>query len=180
MVAAATAATKHVVGGTATGWTIPPNTTFYSEWSASQTFAVGDSLVFNFPTGIHNVIKVPKSDYDACTTKNQIGATLSNGPATVTIPSGGQHYYLCGVGGHCTAGQKVSITVTGSASTEPTPAPASGGPAPAGSAGTTPPSTPAPATGPSAPAPQGPNSAAATLTGGCLVAFFSLAFASLI
>lgn len=45
MVAGAAAATKHDVGGT-TGWSIPPNAnaSFYSDWAASQTFVVGDSL----------------------------------------------------------------------------------------------------------------------------------------
>ncbi|XP_008777839.2 cucumber peeling cupredoxin-like [Phoenix dactylifera] len=79
------AATRHVVGGSGTGWTIPPNASFYGEWSSSQTYVVGDTLVFNFPTGIHNVIQVPKSSYDACTAQNQIGSTLSTGPATVTL-----------------------------------------------------------------------------------------------
>lgn len=38
------AATRHVVGGSGTGWTIPPNASFYDKWSSSQTFVVGDTL----------------------------------------------------------------------------------------------------------------------------------------
>lgn len=37
----------HVVGD-ATGWTIPPDTTFYSGWAEKNTFAVGDSLCKDF------------------------------------------------------------------------------------------------------------------------------------
>lgn len=36
-------ATTHVVGGS-TGWTIPPNSSFYSAWASSQNIAVGDTL----------------------------------------------------------------------------------------------------------------------------------------
>lgn len=141
------AATRHVVGGTGTGWTIPPNASFYDKWSSSQTFVVGDTLVFNFPTGIHNVVQVPKSSYDACSTQKQIGSTLSTGPATITITSSGAHYYICGVSGHCSAGQKLAITVASSSSAGPAPAPTIGGPTLSGAP------TPAP-TGPSgAPAP---------------------------
>lgn len=127
-----TAATRHVVGGSGTGWTIPPNASFYDKWSSSQTFVVGDTLVFNFPTGIHNVVQLPKSSYDACSTKDQIGSTLSTGPATVTITSSGDHYYICGVSGHCSAGQKLAITVASSSSAGPAPAPTTSGPTPSG------------------------------------------------
>lgn len=38
-----TAAVDLVVGGN-TGWTIPPNTTFYPNWASANTFRVGDTL----------------------------------------------------------------------------------------------------------------------------------------
>jgi hypothetical protein len=38
-----TQADELVVGDT-TGWQVPPNTTFYSEWAAKNTFSVGDTL----------------------------------------------------------------------------------------------------------------------------------------
>ncbi|XP_038977626.1 cucumber peeling cupredoxin-like [Phoenix dactylifera] len=154
------AATRHVVGGSGTGWTIPPNASFYGEWSSSQTYVVGDTLVFNFPTGIHNVIQVPKSSYDACTAQNQIGSTLSTGPATVTLTSSGAHYYICGVSGHCSTGQKLAITVASSSSAGPAPTPTAGGPTPSGA--------PAPASsGPSgvSPAASGPSGVSPAASG---------------
>ncbi|KAH7686674.1 Cupredoxins domain-containing protein [Dioscorea alata] len=178
MVAGAAASTKHVVGNS-TGWTIPPNATFYSDWAASQKIFVGDSLVFNFQTGTHNVIEVAKSDYDACTSKNKIGSAINTGPATVTISSAGQHFYICGVTGHCNAGQKLAITVTGSSTTAQAPAQAPGGPAPAGSTPTTtPPPSPESASGPSAT--KGSSSATSLASGFPMAVAFSLVFGFLI
>ncbi|RWW30972.1 hypothetical protein BHE74_00013716 [Ensete ventricosum] len=119
------AATSHTVGGSS-GWTIPPNATLYPDWAASQTFAVGDTLVFDFVTGTHDVMEVAKSDYESCSAANPIGSTITTGPATVSITSTGEHYYICGFTGHCAAGQKLSITVASSSST-PSPPPTSTG-----------------------------------------------------
>ncbi|URE14673.1 Plastocyanin-like domain [Musa troglodytarum] len=132
---AVAAATSHTVGGS-TGWTIPPNATFYPEWAASQTFAIGDTLVFNFATGSHDVMEVAKSDYESCSTANPIGSTITTGPASVAITSAGEHYYICGFSGHCDAGQKLSITVASSPSATSPP------PTSTGSDGPTPPVTP--------------------------------------
>lgn len=38
-----TAAAVYIVGDT-TAWTIPSSATFYANWAASHTFAVGDIL----------------------------------------------------------------------------------------------------------------------------------------
>ncbi|KAI0491658.1 hypothetical protein KFK09_025918 [Dendrobium nobile] len=144
------AATSHTVGGSL-GWTIPPNSSFYPNWASQNKLAVGDTLVFNFPTGAHTVVEVPKSSYDACSTKNQVGPTLSTGPATVTINSAGKHYYICSVTGHCALNQKLAITVSGGSPTtpsippvasnspgdasSPTPLPTAGGPSGSSSGG---------------------------------------------
>ncbi|XP_072953713.1 cucumber peeling cupredoxin-like [Typha angustifolia] len=165
----AAASTTHVVGG-ATNWTIPSATTFYSDWSSSQTFAVGDTLVFNFPTGIHNVIPVPKSGYDGCSSKQQLGTTMANGPATVTISSPGIHYYICGIGSHCSFGQKLAITVASSSTSSPTATPS---PSPtAGSGGA--PNSPAGPTSPGAAA-AGPSTSASSLLR-CRFSFTVVAF----
>ncbi|KAL1824610.1 hypothetical protein DCAR_0312690 [Daucus carota subsp. sativus] len=99
----------HTVGDS-TGWTIPPHPNTYKSWAASQTFAVGDNLVFNFPTGMHTAAEVTKDAYDACNTEKPI-AVWANGPATVPLKSSGPHYYLCTLPGHCSAGQKLAITI---------------------------------------------------------------------
>ncbi|KAI3724970.1 hypothetical protein L1987_64739 [Smallanthus sonchifolius] len=125
------AQTSHVVGDT-TGWTIPPggNAT-YITWASSQTFTVGDTLVFNFATNAHDVAEVREEAYGPCTTANPI-STNNTGPAILTLTRPGNHYYICTFGTHCQAGQKLTITVAESSTT----------PAPPGS--TTPPSPPAP------------------------------------
>ena len=38
-----TAAVDLVVGGN-TGWTIPPNNTFYSNWASANTFRIGNEI----------------------------------------------------------------------------------------------------------------------------------------
>ncbi|KAJ0977764.1 hypothetical protein J5N97_013238 [Dioscorea zingiberensis] len=131
------AATTHVVGGS-TGWTIPPNNTFYPDWASSQTFLVGDILQFNFETGMHDVVAVTKSGYDACDSNGQIASPVTSGPASIPLSSAGEHYYLCGITGHCSAGQKLAVSVVSSTpDSGDAPSPSSGGGSspPSGSAG---------------------------------------------
>ncbi|KAK9165772.1 hypothetical protein Scep_000963 [Stephania cephalantha] len=85
----------------------------YSTWTSGKTFAVGDSLVFNFAGG-HTVDEVSESDYSTCTVGNAIAST-SAGPASVALKTPGKHYFICGVIGHCGSGMKLAVTVSGSA-----------------------------------------------------------------
>ncbi|CAI8610338.1 unnamed protein product [Vicia faba] len=115
------AQTRHVVGDTK-GWTIPNDgASFYVNWASKNTFTVGDTIVFNFPTGAHDVAKVTKSAFDGCNVANTL-SMLTNGPATVTLTETGQQYFICTFGTHCSLGQKVSINVV-KASTSPVSAP---------------------------------------------------------
>ncbi|XP_074575704.1 mavicyanin-like [Curcuma longa] len=141
---AVSAATTHTVGGNS-GWTIPSGANDYSDWASTQTFAVGDTLVFNFASGVHDVIEVPRASFNSCSTANQIGSTFTTSPATVPITTAGMHYYICGFSGHCTAGQRLAITVTASSSSASPPTTAAAAPtalAPGG--GSTVPSAPSP------------------------------------
>ncbi|XP_038899950.1 cucumber peeling cupredoxin-like [Benincasa hispida] len=104
-------ATVHVVGDTV-GWTVPPGNTFYSDWADENTFVVGDSLSFKFPTGAHDVLKVTKESFEACSSDKGIGNVLTTGPATVKLDTAGMHYFICTVGKHCSGGQKLSISVS--------------------------------------------------------------------
>ncbi|CAA6670387.1 unnamed protein product [Spirodela intermedia] len=101
-------------------WSIPSSSSYYTDWANGQTFAVGDSLVFNFNTGAHDVLEVTRANYDACTTSNPI-MTHNTGPATVELTAAGTRYFICGVNGHCTAS-----TPSGT----PPPPPSSGAPTP--------------------------------------------------
>ncbi|MCD9641361.1 hypothetical protein HAX54_027526 [Datura stramonium] len=68
-----TAQTVHVVGDNM-GWIIPSNgAAAYTNWAAGRTFRVGDTLVFNFMTDRHDVLRVEKNSFDGCNSQNAIG-----------------------------------------------------------------------------------------------------------
>ncbi|CAK9138342.1 unnamed protein product [Ilex paraguariensis] len=45
------------------GWTIDFD---YQTWAKEKVFNVGDTLVFNYTQGHHNVIKATKIAFDSC------------------------------------------------------------------------------------------------------------------
>ncbi|KAJ8555595.1 hypothetical protein K7X08_013091 [Anisodus acutangulus] len=100
-----TLATVHTVGDSA-GWALSVN---YGTWAKGKTFNVGDSIVFNYPSG-HTVDEVSSSDYEACTTGNSI-ISDSSGATTIPLKTAGTHYFICGVMGHCSGGMKLSVAV---------------------------------------------------------------------
>ncbi|GLJ11998.1 hypothetical protein SUGI_0181730 [Cryptomeria japonica] len=104
------AAATYTVGGT-TGWTVPSGNTLYTSWASSNTFKVGDSLVFNFATNAHDVRQVNKINYDSCNSTDALH-TYATGPATVNLTASGRRYYICSYPGHCSGGQKLAITVS--------------------------------------------------------------------
>ncbi|CAH1426502.1 unnamed protein product [Lactuca virosa] len=140
------AQTTHVVGD-ALGWNIPPNgPSAYTTWASTQTFRVGDVLLFNFTTGFHNVAEVSQAAYAPCTTANPI-SIATTGPARVTLNAPGTHYYICTVGTHCQIGQKLTINVSAASATPaPTPTPAPVIPTPVSPPTASPTPTPAPST----------------------------------
>ncbi|KAE8674339.1 Blue copper protein [Hibiscus syriacus] len=146
--------------GDSTGWVIPSsNSDFYDNWADNKRFVVGDVLVFNFTTGTHNVAEVTEAAYDSCNAANPI-STLSTGPARITLNRTGDHYFICAVPGHCSAGQKLSVEVrngtrnTTAPTTSPRPAPTiPGAPSPTT---TTTPATPSPTATPTTPTAAGP------------------------
>ncbi|KAI5584084.1 hypothetical protein BDE02_06G057900 [Populus trichocarpa] len=135
--------------GDGTGWTRPTSTSFYSDWASGKTFALGDTLTFTFTTGAHDVATVSKSDYDNCNTGSP-NNVLTTGPATINVT--GDSYFLCTIAGHCSAGQKLAITVA---------------------AGNTPSPGTSPETPSSSPPPPPPSAASS------LVATFALMFVSI-
>ncbi|KAL9446869.1 hypothetical protein AB3S75_014524 [Citrus x aurantiifolia] len=113
--------------GESSGWAMG---TDYSTWTSSKTFAVGDSLVFNYGSG-HTVDEVSGSDYNSCTVGNAITSD-SSGATTITLKTAGTHYFICGVPGHCGSGMKLAVTV-GSGS--PTASPSGSGSSSTGGSG---------------------------------------------
>ncbi|KAJ8753267.1 hypothetical protein K2173_017888 [Erythroxylum novogranatense] len=116
-----THAADHVVGDS-TGWQTPSDSNFYSTWASRQTFAVGDTLTFNFATGVHSVATVSSNDYNNCNTA-AANNVQNTGPATITLNSTGQYYYFCTFSNHCSRGQKLAVTVGGTSSSGPSSSP---------------------------------------------------------
>lgn len=61
-------AAKNVyIVGDSMGWTVPPNTSFYSNWASSKTFMVGDILGTYYPYILfiekYNTLSVPELFY---------------------------------------------------------------------------------------------------------------------
>ncbi|PKA63197.1 Blue copper protein [Apostasia shenzhenica] len=108
---AASEAKTHVVGGPTAGWRVPHNPTFYDRWSRSHKFFAGDTLVFNFKTGFHDVLRVPESGFNSCSATNPVSLGIFTGPATVRLAAAGNHYFICTFPGHCSDGHKLAIAV---------------------------------------------------------------------
>ncbi|XP_078437392.1 uclacyanin 1-like [Wolffia australiana] len=146
-----------VVGAPNGGWDLR---TDYTSWASSQTFSVGDTLVFQY-TSFHDVVEVTEADFDACRTSNPI-ARYTDGNTVVSLPSTGKRFFICGIAGHCSEGMKVEVDVVSVAApasppsspvTPPTVVSSSPAPSPSASSPATPPpvarSAPAPSRTPS-------------------------------
>ncbi|XP_010522318.1 PREDICTED: uclacyanin 1 [Tarenaya hassleriana] len=99
-------ATDHTIGGPS-GWTMGSD---LRTWSASQTFVVGDNLVFAYPSAFHDVVEVSKPEFDNCQAIKPL-VTFSNGNTVVPLTSPGKRYFICGMPGHCTQGMKLEVNV---------------------------------------------------------------------
>ncbi|XP_043696287.1 blue copper protein-like [Telopea speciosissima] len=109
----------HTVGDNL-GWVLPiGGPSVYANWASHRTFAVGDTLLFNFVTGQHDVAEVTKSSFDDCNKATIIGSPISSGPAKITLKSLGEHYFICSFPGHCQVGQKLVVNVTLTTATYP-------------------------------------------------------------
>ncbi|KMT17055.1 hypothetical protein BVRB_2g041160 [Beta vulgaris subsp. vulgaris] len=100
-------ATQHVVGGS-DGW---DESTDYNSWAKGQTFKVGDTLVFKYTPGLHNVAELgSESEYKSCDTSNAANS-MSTGNDVVKLDKAGSRYFACGTAGHCSAGMKLKVDV---------------------------------------------------------------------
>ncbi|GAV82494.1 Cu_bind_like domain-containing protein [Cephalotus follicularis] len=143
--------------GDSLGWTVPSNGAIaYQTWARGKTFRVGDALVFNYVNGSHDVAEVTKQDYESCNTSTTLSLN-SNPPTIITLSTSGEHFYICTVGGHCSAGQSLAINVTD------------------GTTAMSPPTAAAPSTPTNGATPPPPSNSAISLgVAGLLVAFLSI------
>ncbi|XP_050250263.1 uclacyanin 1-like [Quercus robur] len=110
-------AANYTVGGPNGGWDTSTNV---QTWASSQSFLVGDNLIFQYAPS-HDVVEVPKTDYDSCQASNPI-QSYSGGTTTIPLSSPGKRYFICGTAGHCSQGMKLQIN-TLATSAPPTPSP---------------------------------------------------------
>lgn len=89
--------------------------------------------MFEYNSQFHNVMQVTHAEYKSCNASAPI-TTHTTGNDSITITNQGHHFFICGVPGHCQAGQKVDINVLRDSSVAPSPSTLSSPPSvPAGS-----------------------------------------------
>jgi Plastocyanin-like domain len=94
------------------------------------------SVVFEYNKDYHNVMLVTKNDYKSCNATNPI-AKYDSGNDSISITHAGHIFFICGVPGHCAAGQKVDIRVEkNKAASSPHSAPVPGSGSSSSSSGT--------------------------------------------
>ncbi|KAE8676074.1 hypothetical protein F3Y22_tig00111634pilonHSYRG00142 [Hibiscus syriacus] len=85
--------------------------------------------------------EVSRAAYQPCNATYPI-SNWTTGPTRVTLRTAGEHHYICGVPGHFSAGQRMTINVSTSSTATP---PSSSSPSPSPSMATPPsPSSPSP------------------------------------
>ncbi|CAN1186158.1 DExH-box ATP-dependent RNA helicase DExH9 [Linum perenne] len=99
-----TLATQYVVGDR-DGWNIGVD---YRAWAEGKKFFVGDTLVFNYASTTHNVMKVNGTDFKACTKPLNGPPPLTPGKDKIPLLTSGRKWYICGVADHCASASELS------------------------------------------------------------------------
>ncbi|ESW31590.1 hypothetical protein PHAVU_002G250700 [Phaseolus vulgaris] len=94
-------AATYTVGGSG-GWTF--NTV---GWPNGKRFRAGDTLVFKYSSGAHNVVAVNKVGYGSCKTPRGARVYQSGNDQIKLVK--GQNYFICNYVGHCESGMKIAI-----------------------------------------------------------------------
>ncbi|KAE8657341.1 hypothetical protein F3Y22_tig00116996pilonHSYRG00505 [Hibiscus syriacus] len=101
-------ATEFTVGDEK-GWALDFD---YQEWAAGKEFRVGDTLVFKYTPGVHDVLKVNGTEFQQCRAANDNVVPLRTGNDVITLSTPGRKWYICSVPRHCAArNMKLNITV---------------------------------------------------------------------
>ncbi|XP_026416877.1 mavicyanin-like [Papaver somniferum] len=115
-------ATDYTVGDDS-GWN---NNFDYAAWAKDKQFYVGDTLLFKYEAGSHNVLKVNGTGFNECI-KPDPSLALATGNDVITLATPGRKWYICGIKQHCTQGQKLFITVQDGAAPQPSPSSSANG-----------------------------------------------------
>ncbi|PWA93528.1 Cupredoxin [Artemisia annua] len=121
VLATSVSATEYIVGD-GSGWTLDFD---YQAWAQGKQFFVGDKLVFNYPIGKHNVLRVNGTDFQQCTLSSPNGILIS-GNDVITLSTPGRKWYICGVGKHCELRNMKLVINVESMSPAPSPSTTSG------------------------------------------------------
>ncbi|OIT30773.1 PREDICTED: mavicyanin-like [Nicotiana attenuata] len=119
MVTAPALSTDHWVGDDQ-GWVLNFD---YKAWASTKEFHVGDTLIFKYKQGAHNVYRADQRAFQNCTTSSFI-TPLTSGNDVISLTTPGKKWYICGIGKHCAKGMKLAINVLpelGSPATAPSP-----------------------------------------------------------
>ncbi|XP_074375448.1 mavicyanin-like [Apium graveolens] len=118
---------QYLVGGEDYKWSIPLTNDFYTNWSSSHAFVVGDTLLFDYDPELHNLFQVSGREFKDCTADQAFNVYHS--PASVRLMEQGVFYYVCTVLNYCSLGQKLMVSVVKSppppaaSPSSPTPSP---------------------------------------------------------
>ncbi|BBN00813.1 hypothetical protein MPTK1_2g02330 [Marchantia polymorpha subsp. ruderalis] len=107
-------ATDYNVGGGDGTWQVPAaNGPDYQTWASSNTYTTGDRLMFRYDRTQHSVLRVTPQAYDSCNFTSPL-ETYEHDDAVldVELEDAQMYYFICGVSGHCQAGQKFNVEVT--------------------------------------------------------------------
>ncbi|KAG2576598.1 hypothetical protein PVAP13_6NG033200 [Panicum virgatum] len=104
-------------------WDLRTNLT---AWASSIAFRPGDQLVFSYDASAHDVVEVTRDGYLSCSVQRPVSAARMTGSETIRLDGAGERYFICGAPGHCAAGMKLRVRVSGDAAcagTSPPPSP---------------------------------------------------------
>ncbi|KAL8536055.1 hypothetical protein ACS0TY_011621 [Phlomoides rotata] len=95
-------AATYTVGGSG-GWTFN-----VAGWPKGKTFKAGDTLLFNYGPGAHNVVAVNSAGYRGCSTPRG-SKVVQTGKDQIRLVKG-PNFFICNFPSHCESGMKIAIT----------------------------------------------------------------------
>ncbi|KAJ6985796.1 hypothetical protein D5086_018648 [Populus alba] len=94
----------------------------FGSWSQKYNFSVGDTLVFKYVKGQHNVYEVIEATYRSCNASTGVSATYESGNDQIELKKAKKYWFICNIAGHCLGGMRFFIDVkeANSTNTRPT------------------------------------------------------------